>query len=64
MTGEMLNIETLSQQIEKKVERYRRRYQITYADLAWLFLRIGLSCYYKELCVRDTNGNGQFRAKN
>jgi hypothetical protein len=56
MISQAIDIESIDQQIGKKVERYRRRYKITYADLAWILLRIGTSYYFKDICTRGTNG--------
>ena len=49
----MMDMETIDLQIEKKVERFRRRYQITNANLAWILLRIGTTYYFKDICSRE-----------
>ena len=53
----MIGIENFELQIEKKLERYRQKYNITNADAAWILLRIGTSYYFKDICSRRLNLN-------
>ncbi len=55
----MIDIEPLDLQLERKLERYQRRYKMAYADLAWILLRIGTNYYFKDICSRGLNRNGQ-----
>ena len=60
MIGQVIDKETLDQQIERKLERYQQRFNLTNADLAWMLLRIGTNYYFKDICSRGLNGNSQF----
>jgi hypothetical protein len=52
MAGQMIDMEALDLQIERKVKRYQQKYNITNADIAWIFLRIGTSFYFKDISSR------------
>ena len=53
----MIGIENFELQIEKKLERYQQKYDISNADVAWILLRIGTSYYFKDICSRRLNVN-------
>lgn len=59
MIGQMIDIETFALRLEKKVEKYQQRYQLADSDVAWIFFRLGTSYYFKDICSRGLNGNGQ-----
>ena len=59
MAGQMIDMEALDLQIERKVKRYQQKYKITNADLAWIFLRIGTNFYFKDISSRGLNENEQ-----
>ena len=59
MVGQMIDMEALDLQIERKVKRYQKKYRITNADIAWIFLRIGTSYYFKDISSRELNESEQ-----
>ena len=59
MIGQMIDMETLEVHIDQKVKRYQKKYYITDADLAWIFLRIGTNYYFKDISSRGWKGNEQ-----
>jgi hypothetical protein len=63
MVGQMMDMETLDLQIERKVQKYQKKYRITDADVAWIFLRLGTSYYFKDISSRGLNGNEQVSHK-
>lgn len=59
MINGMIDVENLALQLERDIERYQQEHQMTNADLAFILLRIGTSYYFRDICSRGLNGNGQ-----
>jgi hypothetical protein len=57
MVGQMIDMEALDLEIERKVRRYQKKFNISDADIAWIFLRLGTSYYFKDISSRGLNGN-------
>ena len=57
MVGQMIDMEVLDLEIERKVQRYQQKYNISDADIAWIFLRLGTSYYFKDISSRGLNEN-------
>ena len=57
MVGQMIDMEALDLEIERKVQRYQQKYNISDADIAWIFLRLGTSYYFKDISSRGLNEN-------
>ncbi|OGO19988.1 MAG: hypothetical protein A2144_15030 [Chloroflexi bacterium RBG_16_50_9] len=58
MISQMTDVENLSLQLERELERYQQEYKIKDGDMAWILLRVGTCFYLKDLCSRGFNGNG------
>ena len=59
MVNQTIDINSLELQLQERVARYQQKYKVSNADLAWVFLRIGTSYYFKDICTRSLNGDGQ-----
>ncbi len=59
MVNQTIDINSLELQLQERVARYRQRYKVSNADLAWVFLRIGTSYYFKDISERSLRGDGQ-----
>lgn len=55
----MIDVESFDLRLERKLERYQRRYRIPYSDLAWILLRMGTNYYFKDICSRGLIASGQ-----
>lgn len=54
----MIDIEAAELELERKLDRFQRRYKVAHADLSWILLRLGTNYYFKDICSRGLNGNG------
>jgi hypothetical protein len=59
MVNQTIDINSLELQLQERVARYQQKYKVSNADLAWVFLRIGTSYYFKDICTRGLRGTGQ-----
>jgi hypothetical protein len=59
MINQMINLENFETELENRLAKYQVRYNVTNADLAWMLLRIGTNYYFRDICSRGGNGNGQ-----
>jgi len=57
MVGQVMDIEALDLEIERKIRRYQHKFNITDGDIAWIFLRLGTSYYFRDISSRGLNGN-------
>jgi hypothetical protein len=61
MDAQMIDMEALDLEIERKVRRYQQKFNITDSDIAWIFLRLGTSYYFKDISSRGLNRNEPVR---
>ncbi|MBI4304622.1 MAG: hypothetical protein HY665_09850 [Chloroflexi bacterium] len=54
----MTDLESFELGLERRLERYQRKYNLAHADLAWILLRVGTSYYFRDISSRRINGNG------
>ncbi len=57
MVGQMIDMEALDLGIERKLQRYQQKFNMSDADIAWILLRLGTRYYFKDISSRGLNGN-------
>ncbi len=57
MVDQMIDMEALDLEIERKVRRYQKKFNVSDSDMAWIFLRLGTSYYFKDISTRGLNGS-------
>jgi len=53
----MVDTELLTLKVEKGIEYFQSRYNLSLREMTDILLNIGVSCYLKDVTTRQMNGN-------